>query len=78
MVVFGPQGYGRRQGLLMVPARMTQAVSPWVFGMALDHWGANALVVSASIGVLALLALFTLPNLSGAPASERASAKPLA
>jgi MFS family permease len=78
LVVFGPQGYGRRQGLLMVPARMAQALSPWVFGMALDRWGANALVVSASIGVLALLALFTLPNLSGAPASERASAKPLA
>ena len=25
--------YGHRQGLLMVPARIAQAASPWVFGI---------------------------------------------
>jgi predicted MFS family arabinose efflux permease len=78
LVIFGPQGYGHRQGLLMVPARIAQALSPWLFGVALERWGSGALVVSASIGVLALLALFTLPNFSAAPAGDRVQAKPLA
>jgi MFS family permease len=60
LVIFGPQSYGRRQGLLMVPARVAQALSPWLFGLALDRWGSGALVISATVGVLALLALFAL------------------
>ncbi|MES2956680.1 MAG: MFS transporter [Pseudomonadota bacterium] len=62
LVIFGPQGYGRRQGVLMVPARITQALSPWLFGLALDRWGAGALQVSAAVGAIALLALFLLPR----------------
>lgn len=62
LVIFGPQGYGRRQGLLMVPARILQALAPWLFGLALDRWGAGALAVSAAAGVLALVALFALPK----------------
>ena len=60
LVIFGPQGYGHRQGLLMVPARIAQALAPWLFGVALDRWGSGALAVSSTIGVLALLALFSL------------------
>lgn len=62
LVIFGPQGYGHRQGLLMVPARIAQALAPWLFGVALDRWGGGALAVSSTIGVLALLALFSLPT----------------
>lgn len=62
LVIFGPQGYGHRQGLLMVPARIAQALSPWLFGLALDRWGSGALAVSATVGILALLALFMLPS----------------
>ena len=72
LVVFGPRGYGRRQGLLMVPARFVQALAPWLFGIALDRWGAGALGLSAGVGVLALLALFTLPGDPGpAPPATR-------
>ncbi|WP_284617778.1 MFS transporter [Aquabacterium humicola] len=60
LVVFGPQGYGHRQGWLMLPARVAQAAAPWLFGMALDRWGAGALALSASIGALAFAALFLL------------------
>ena len=60
LVLFGPQGYGHRQGLLMVPARFAQALAPWLFGLALDQWGAGALAVSAAVGALAFLALFIL------------------
>ncbi|HET9207218.1 MAG TPA: MFS transporter [Burkholderiaceae bacterium] len=60
LYIFGPHGYGHRQGLLMLPARFTQALSPWLFGVALDRWGAGALAVSAAVGTLAFLTLFTL------------------
>lgn len=60
LVLFGPQGYGHRQGVLMVPARIAQASAPWLFGMALDAWGAGALIVSAAVGVSAFGALWLL------------------
>lgn len=62
LVLFGPRGYGHRQGVLMVPARVAQASAPWVFGLALDSWGAGALVISASLGMLTLVALFIIPS----------------
>ena len=60
LVYFGPNGYGRRQGLLMIPARIAQAVSPWLFGLALDRWGAGALGVSTTVASLGLIALLLL------------------
>src|SRR3546814_15024389 len=32
LVIFGPLGYGLRQGLLMVPARMAPAAAPFPIG----------------------------------------------
>ncbi|MFZ5549074.1 MAG: MFS transporter [Pseudomonadota bacterium] len=71
LVVFGPEGYGRRQGLLMVPARVAQALAPWAFGWALDLWGAGALQLSAAIGCAALVALACLPVSKGASGPRR-------
>jgi len=62
LVVFGAQGYGHRQGVLMVPARVAQALAPWAFGLAIDRWGAGALGLTAGLGVLALVSLFLLPT----------------
>jgi predicted MFS family arabinose efflux permease len=73
LVIFGPHGYGHRQGLLMVPARVAQALSPWLFGLALDRWGPGALGVSAAIGVLALLALFALPRVPASASTDTTS-----
>jgi MFS family permease len=70
LVLFGPQGYGHRQGVLMVPARIAQALAPWLFGLALDAWGAAALALSSGIGLAALGALLVLP----APSSRVAAA----
>jgi predicted MFS family arabinose efflux permease len=64
LVIFGPHAYGHRQGVLMVPARITQALAPWLFGLALDRWGVGALALSGTVGVLAFLALFLLPSRS--------------
>lgn len=60
LVLFGPQGYGARQGVLMVPARIAQALAPWLFGVCLDRWGAGALWISSGLGLIAFFSLITL------------------
>jgi MFS family permease len=62
LALFGPQGYGHRQGVLMVPARIAQALSPWLFGLCLHRWGANAMWLSAALGMVAFGALMLLPR----------------
>ena len=57
LLVFGSKGYGQRQGLLMVPARIVQAGAPFVFGLAVQRWGAAALWFSAILGICACLAV---------------------
>src|SRR5690606_33241071 len=67
LVIFGAQGYGRRQGLLTLPARMAQAAAPYLFGLCLDRWGADSLWISAAIGLSAFGALLLLPRQLGEP-----------
>lgn len=62
LVLFGPAGYGQRQGLMMVPARLAQALAPWLFGLCLDQLGAQALWLSAALGLAAFAALLALPK----------------
>lgn len=57
LMIFGAKGYGQRQGLLMVPARIVQAGAPFLFGMAVERWGTGALWFSALLGLSACLAL---------------------
>jgi hypothetical protein len=73
LALFGPQGYGQRQGVLMVPARMTQAMAPWLFGLALDRWGAGALGLSSALAVAALGALMLLRAGAQAPRQNAAA-----
>ncbi len=56
LALFGPAGYGARQGLLMVPSRFAQALAPVLFGLCLDRWGAGALWVSTALGLARLRA----------------------
>lgn len=67
LVLFGSQNYGARQGLLMVPARFAQALSPWLFGLAIDRFGAGALWFSAGLGLLGFAALMMLRDAEAAP-----------
>jgi hypothetical protein len=60
LVLFGAHGYGQRQGVLMVPARLAQALAPWVFGLGLDRWGAASLGLTALLGLAAFAALMAL------------------
>jgi predicted MFS family arabinose efflux permease len=75
LVLFGPQGYGERQGLLMVPARMAQALAPWLFGLCMAQWGAGALWVAVALGSLAFVALWLIEP-TGDPAKENALGAP--
>jgi MFS family permease len=74
LLLFGSQGYGRRQGLLMVPARLVQAGAPFLFGLGLDRWGAQSLWISALLGLTALGALMCIPVPNGL--ARRATAQP--
>jgi len=77
LVLFGPHGYGLRQGVLMVPARVAQASAPWLFGILLDRFGAGALWFSSALGLAAFAALLLLPKPAEA-APEAASIAPAA
>ncbi|AOS78014.1 hypothetical protein Q5W_02965 [Hydrogenophaga sp. PBC] len=71
LAVFGSQGYGERQGWLMAPARLAQAVAPWAFASLMAPWGLNALVVT-TLGGLVMLAMFSAMPVPKTPGSESA------
>lgn len=72
LVLFGAAGYGQRQGLLMLPARLGQALSPWLFGLLLARFGADALWFSAALTLSAAAALLLIR----VPASGQAFSDP--
>jgi hypothetical protein len=72
LVLFGPKDYGLRQGILMVPARFAQALSPYLFGLAIDRYGAGALWFSAALGCIGFVALMLLPG-PGKPQPQAAA-----
>ena len=73
LVLFGAQGYGARQGWLMMPARVAQAFAPFLFGVVLAQWGARALWLSAALGLSAFVGLMLLPR--AAPSGPNAAVK---
>lgn len=66
LALFGAQGYGVRQGLLLAPTRIAQAFAPLAFGWCLDRWGVHALWLTAGLSALAWGALMALPRVAGA------------
>jgi predicted MFS family arabinose efflux permease len=61
LALFGPVGYGYRQGLLSILARAMQALAPFVFAVTLDGLGPRAaLVLYAGMALAALAALMGL------------------
>jgi len=60
LALFGPVGYGRRQGIITAPARAAQALAPYGFGLMVDAQGAQALWLTAALGLAAMAALFVL------------------
>ena len=60
LALFGPSGYGFRQGLIMAPARFCQALAPLAFAFLLERHAQYALVATAAIGCAGFLALLAL------------------
>ncbi|MGL6253607.1 MAG: MFS transporter, partial [Billgrantia desiderata] len=60
LAIFGPHGYGLRQGVLMVPARFGQALAPLAFALLIERFGTQALLFSSALGLAALVALLVL------------------
>jgi predicted MFS family arabinose efflux permease len=60
LAIFGPSGYGLRQGILMVPAHFGQAGAPFLFALLMERHGATALLLSTTLGLAGLAALLAL------------------
>jgi MFS family permease len=60
LALFGPEGYGRRSGLLSAPARTLQSTAPFLFGLLLDRVGIGALGLSAGLCLAAFGSLLLL------------------
>lgn len=61
LALFGPGGYGARQGWLAVAPRLMLAIAPFSFGLVMLDFGAKgALMLTGGVSLLALGALFGL------------------
>jgi hypothetical protein len=61
LALFGPTGYGFRQGTIAAAARLAQASAPIAFGVLLDTAGATtSLAVSGALSLAALAAFVAL------------------
>ncbi len=60
LTLFGPAGYGLRQGIISLPARSLQAFAPLIFGVILELHGKNAIWLTVALGLAAFAALMTL------------------
>ncbi len=77
LALYGPDGYGARIGRISAPARIGQAIAPFLFGLAIDRIGEAALVVSSGLSLTALATLtwISLPA-AGGLARERIARDP--
>ena len=67
LALFGPVGYGFRQGTIAAAARVSQACAPVAFGLLLERAGTGAaLAVSAGLSLASLMAFVAL----GRPATR--------
>jgi MFS family permease len=64
LALFGPVGYGLRQGLLGAPSRVAQAASPLAFGLLMDRLGVESLTVTSGMLAVALVSLIIIGRLA--------------
>ena len=60
LAIFGPVGYGARQGYIMAPSRFAQAAAPFVFGLLIDDYGQYAILLTIVLGLVTFAALMML------------------
>lgn len=57
LALFGSAGYGERVGKLLTLSRFTQALAPWLFGLAITQWQTSALWIGFALSLAAFLSL---------------------
>ncbi|HEX6440583.1 MAG TPA: MFS transporter, partial [Stellaceae bacterium] len=73
LAIFGPGGYGLRNGILSAPARVALSAAPFVFGLLLDRIGSAAILLTAGLSLSAFASLLLLRPRAGpavAPAGD--------
>ncbi|HEX3881783.1 MAG TPA: MFS transporter [Stellaceae bacterium] len=60
LALFGPIGYGRRNGILTVPTRIAESAAPFLFGLLIGRIGTGAIAVTAGICLAAFASLWLL------------------
>jgi MFS family permease len=61
LAIFGPVGYGARQGLLSAPSRFLQALAPFAFGLLLERASVGAaLTLTSGLYLAAFVAMLLL------------------
>lgn len=62
LALFGPAGFGRRVGVISLPARATGALAPLAMGLMVEHVGSQALWITVLASISAFVALLLLPK----------------
>jgi MFS family permease len=62
LALFGPAGFGRRVGVISLPARATGALAPLAMGLMVEHAGSQALWITVLASISAFVALLLLPK----------------
>ncbi len=60
LALYGPRGYGARVGRIAAPARLGQALSPFIVSVAIAKLGVATLAISSALSLAALIALYQL------------------
>jgi MFS family permease len=60
LALFGPVGFGRRTGLIAMPARLLGAIAPLVLGFAMQSSSSGILWMTSLLSLSALAVLFVL------------------
>ena len=74
LAIFGPSGYGLRQGILSAPARLGQAAAPFLFALLMERYGVSALLLSTTLALAGLAALLALSPSAPAQHASRGQA----
>jgi len=74
LVIFGPENYAYRLGLIGAPSRIAQALAPVLFGLLIEPLGRGVVIASAGFSLAALGALLLLAKSAAEAASTPASA----
>ncbi|HEX6959152.1 MAG TPA: MFS transporter [Ferrovibrio sp.] len=70
LAIFGPVGYGRRQGWLAAPTRFGQAFAPLIFALLLERFGTYVLLFSSALCLSAGIAMLLLRGADTAAKAE--------